>query len=100
MVADEFGNHLPVWFPSPIYDDATQMPVSSQLLDQLRAWNLDLAAAQAGINSMSDYHARGLTLAARLAEELGPRYEVHYRSAQWEIVRNTAVAEGPDEASA
>ena len=77
VVADEFGDHLPVWFPAPIFDDASLMPVSGSLIQDLRRWNLIGQNRRAGDpREIAEHYRVGLVLAQRLAEELGPTYSV------------------------
>ena len=79
VVADDFGDHTPVWFPGPIADNEALMPVSPGLLQELRAWNtLFLEASEAGVDASTEHSRVGFGLARRLAEELGPAYSVRF----------------------
>lgn len=79
VVADEFGDHLPVWFPSPIFDDDAQMPISSELVSEFRHWNaLGNDRGRASSSEIAEHYRVGLELARKLADELGPTYVVQF----------------------
>lgn len=78
MVGDPVPRHLPLWFPDPIFDDESRMPVSPTLLGEIREWNktgstrIDFENAVA----VAEHDRVGVALAQRLADELGGGYEV------------------------
>jgi hypothetical protein len=77
-VASELGNHPPVWFPSPIYEDVSLMPVSPSLLEELGRWNeigLEVRPSH-NMAAITEHYRIGRDLARRLATELGPGYQV------------------------
>ncbi|MEZ3162121.1 hypothetical protein AB1K54_16525 [Microbacterium sp. BWT-B31] len=77
MVADEFRDHLPVWFPPPIFDDESQMPVSTGLMLEFRHWNsVGQAIAEGNTIAVAEHYRVGQALAQRLAQELGSAYVV------------------------
>lgn len=79
VVADDFGDHTPVWFPGMVADTEALMPVSPSLLEELRAWNrIFPEASEAGIDASTEHSRVGLDLARRLAQELGPGYAVRF----------------------
>lgn len=78
VVADEFGDHPPIWFPAPIFDDVSQMPVSSSIIEQLRSWN-NVGQDRTQVASaaeISEHYRVGMRLAQMLANELGAHYAV------------------------
>ncbi|BAJ73133.1 orotate phosphoribosyltransferase [Microbacterium testaceum StLB037] len=76
VVADEFGDHLPVWFPPPIFDDASMMPVSAGLVEEFRYWNLVGQGRAGNPKEIAEHYRVGLLLAQRLADEIGSAYRV------------------------
>lgn len=76
VVADEFGGHLPVWFPPPIFDDASLMPVSAGLVEDFRDWNRVGQDRVGNPKEIAEHYRVGLLLAQRLADEIGPAYSV------------------------
>lgn len=80
VTADEFGGHVPIWFPPPIADDVDKMPVSPTLLSEFREWNrVHNDVADAGALASTEHARVGRALSQRLADELGDDYVVLFR---------------------
>ncbi|MFT4230554.1 MAG: hypothetical protein QM602_09710 [Microbacterium sp.] len=78
-MADEFVGHVPVWFPPPVFDDESQMPISLALIQALRIWNAaGTDRENATATEITEHYRVGLNLAQELADQLGPDYSVQF----------------------
>lgn len=88
LAADYFAE-FPLWSDDGRYpsDLAEQLPLSTALVQRIRAWALDFNEHSHGESPSSDadarvwdlaFDARGQALADELGDELGSDYEIEY----------------------
>lgn len=78
VVANELGDHPPIWFPSPIYEDTSRMPISPTLLEELGRWNEIGQTVRTSENmaAIAEHYRIGREIVQRIATELGLDYQV------------------------